>query len=96
VVCEQWNRFIEVPAQTTCDKQGITNVPSQYCQQACEALGFKFSGEKPTVNMTSCFVLTSGKYNNSCSFNTNTTATICSEQPCTIDNSIAQQLCLRQ
>ena len=90
------DRFIEVPAQTTCDKQGITNVPSQYCQQACEALGFKFSGEKPTVNMTSCFVLTSGKYNNSCSFNTNTTATICSEQPCTIDNSIAQQLCLRQ
>jgi hypothetical protein len=90
------DRFIEVPATTTCAKQGITDVPSTYCQEACEALDFKYSGGKPNVNMTGCFVLTSGKYNGSCSFNTNSSAVICPEQPCTIDNSIAQQLCLRQ
>ena len=65
------DRFIEVPATTTCAKQGITDVPSTYCQEACEALDFKYSGGKPNVNMTGCFVLTSGKYNGSCSFNSN-------------------------
>jgi hypothetical protein len=90
------NKFIEVPDDTTCAKQGITEVPAQFCQQACEALDFKYSGEKARVNMTGCFVLTSGALNGTCSFNSNTTAAVCPQQPCTFDGSIAQQLCLRQ
>ena len=89
------DRFIEVPAQTTCAKQGITEVPLQYCQQACEALDFKYSGGKPEVNMTGCFVISSGKYNGSCTFNTNSSATICPDQPCYVAGGTAQQLCLR-
>ena len=40
------SEFIEVPATTTCAKQGITDVPAEYCHQACEALGFKYAGGK--------------------------------------------------
>ncbi len=88
--------FIEVSAETTCAKQGITDVPAVFCSQACEALDFKFGGENPTVNMTGCFVLTSGPKTGACTFNTNNTAAVCPQQPCTVDGSIAQQLCLRQ
>jgi hypothetical protein len=90
------DKFIEVPDTTTCAKQGITDVPSQFCKEACEALSFKYSGGKPTVNMTGCFVLSSGKDAGVCTFNTNATASICPQQPCTIDGSNAQQICLRQ
>lgn len=88
--------FIEVSDDTTCMKQGITDVPQQFCRQACEALNFKYIGDKTTVNMTNCFVLTSGSNTGECIFNTNTTASVCSQQPCTVDGSITQQICLRQ
>jgi len=90
------DNFIAVPPDTSCYKQGITNVPETFCQEACEALNFKFSGDKATVNMTDCFVLSSGSNAGTCLFNTNTTASICAEQPCTVDGSITQQICLRQ
>jgi hypothetical protein len=35
------SRYIEVPAATTCVKQGITPVPAEDCSRACGALGFK-------------------------------------------------------
>lgn len=90
------DRFIEVSDDTTCAKQGITDVPAQFCQEACEALNFKYAGGKARVNMTSCFVLTSGQDAGVCTYNTNATATVCPQQPCTIDGSVAQQICLRQ
>jgi len=90
------DRFIEVSDLTTCAKQGITDVPLLYCKEACEALSFKYAGGKPNVNMTGCFVLTSGKDSGVCSFNTNSNSSVCPVQPCTIDGSIAQQICLRQ
>jgi hypothetical protein len=90
------DKFIEVSDTTTCAKQGITDVPAQFCQQACESLAFKYAGGRENVNMTGCFVLSSGKSAGSCSFNTNSTAAICPQQPCFVDGGIAQQLCLRQ
>jgi hypothetical protein len=90
------DKFIEVPAETTCAKQGITDVPSQFCHQACEALDFKYDRGKDTGNMTGCFVLTTGKSTGVCLFNTNETASVCPQQPCTVDGSVAQQICLRQ
>ena len=38
----------QVPAATTCVKQGITPVPEADCSRACLALGFKSTGKKPT------------------------------------------------
>jgi hypothetical protein len=91
------DRFIEVPQDTTCAKQGISDVPEDFCQQACEALDLKYAGGKPRVNMTGCFVLTAaGQSGGACSYNTNQSASVCPEQPCTIDGSIARQVCLRQ
>ena len=90
------DRFIEVPSTTTCAKQGITDVPPQFCKEACEALHFKFAGAKAFMNMTGCFVLTTGQTTGECTFNSNATAAICPQQPCTIDGSVAQQICLRQ
>jgi hypothetical protein len=88
------NRFIEVPADTTCAKQGISDVPANFCQQACEALGIKYAGGKARMNMTGCMVLDSGGAG-LCTYNTNTSATVCPQQPCTSGGSVAQQVCLR-
>ena len=90
------DRFIEVSDVTTCAKQGITDVPPQFCEQACESLSFKFAGSKESVNMTGCFVVSSGRSAGTCSYNSNSTATVCPQQPCTVDGGVAQQLCLRQ
>ena len=90
------DRFIEVPAATTCVKQGITDVPLQFCQQACESLALKFAGSKAFVNMTGCFAISSGPSARACAYNSNATATVCPQQPCTVNGGIAQQLCLRQ
>jgi hypothetical protein len=89
------DKFIEVAPDTTCAKQGITDVPAQFCHEACEALAFKYAGDKPSANMTGCFVLASGKALGACSYNTNASAAVCPQQPCTVDGGIAQQLCLR-
>ena len=85
------DQFIEVPAETTCAKQGIEDVPAKYCLDACEGLAFKYAPGRPYTNFTGCFVLHTGV----CTFNTNTTAAVCPEQPCTVDGSIAQQICDR-
>ena len=90
------DRFIEVPADTTCAKQGITDVPANFCENACESLAFKYDGGKSEVNMTGCFVMTSGQSTGLCIFNTNSAASVCPQQPCTVDGSIVQQLCIRQ
>ena len=90
------NKFIEVPADTSCYKQGITDVPPQFCMEACESLNFKYDGAKATTNMTGCFVLSSGPTAGACMFNSNTTAAICPQQPCTVDGGVAQQICIRQ
>ena len=38
--------YIEVPAATTCVKQGITPVPAADCSRACTALGFKVGRQR--------------------------------------------------
>ena len=90
------DKFIEVSDDTTCARQGITEVPEQFCKEACESLAFKYAGGKDAVNMTGCFVLSSGKSAGACSFNMNASAEVCPQQPCYVDGGIAQQLCLRQ
>ena len=89
------NDYIEVPAATSCIKQGITNVPEKFCNLACESLNLKFVGDHNYQNMTGCFALEGGKGNGTCTFNTNTTATMCSDPPCMVDGSTARQVCLR-
>jgi len=90
------DKFIEVPPDTTCAKQGITDVPAAFCHEACEALALKYEGDKASANMTGCFVLTTGTAAGACTFNTNASAAVCAQQPCTVGGSVAQQICLRQ
>ena len=90
------NDYIEVSAMTTCVKQGITDVPEKYCGLACQSLGLDYTGAKPRMNMTGCYALTSGQWKGNCNYNSNSSATVCDNPPCTVDGSIAQQICLRQ
>eukprot|EP00045_Choanoeca_perplexa_P014651 m.173976 g.173976 ORF g.173976 m.173976 type:complete len:227 (-) comp16746_c0_seq1:116-796(-) len=86
--------YIEVPADTTCLKQGLLEVPAKFCEEACEFLGFKYTGAKPRPNMTACFVLTTGQYTNECNYNRNASA-ICEHPPCTVYGGVGRALCLR-
>jgi hypothetical protein len=87
--------YIELPAATTCAKQGISEVPEQDCARACTILGFKFTGAKPRPNASGCFALTTGAWKDNCNYNTNKSA-VCVEPPCTVEGSLAQALCLRK
>lgn len=87
--------YIELPAATSCAKQGITAVPEEQCGRACAILGFKFTGSKPRANMTGCFALTSGPWKDNCNYNTNKSAA-CADPPCTVEGSVAQALCIRK
>lgn len=85
---------MQVPADTTCIKQGITPVPEQDCSRACIALGFEPTGDRARPNISGCFVMTSGQYKGNCNYNTNTSATC--TPPCTLFGATVQSLCLRK
>ena len=63
--------------------------------EACESLSLKYSGGRPYTNMTGCFATSSGEKGVLCAFNTNQTASVCPQQPCTVNGGVAQQICLR-
>lgn len=86
-------RYIEVPASTTCFKQGIEAVPEYLCKTACQALGFKSGGDVNKPNISGCFVETTGANTGRCEYNTNTSASC--EPPCTLDGAIVRSLCIR-
>ena len=54
--------YIELPADTTCVRQGIAEVPEHLCKRACTILGLTYTGSKPRPNATGCFALTSGEW----------------------------------
>lgn len=83
----------QVPADTTCVKQGITAVPEADCSRACLALGFTSTGDKSRPNISGCFVLTEGQYAGNCNFNTNASA-VCTP-PCTLFGAVVRSLCIR-
>jgi hypothetical protein len=86
--------YIEVPADTTCVKQGIQPVSAADCGHACLALGFKDTGPRARANISGCFVMTQGPYAGNCNFNTNTSATC--TPPCTLMGSVVRSLCERE
>ena len=86
--------YIEVPADTTCLKQGLLEVPEKFCGSACAVLGFKYTGAKPRPYMTACFVLTTGQYVDNCNYNTNKSA-VCENPPCSVFGGLGRGLCLR-
>eukprot|EP01048_Picozoa_sp_COSAG05_P008695 COSAG05_NODE_676_length_7987_cov_3.066041_4_plen_822_part_00 len=88
------NAYIEVPAATSCIKQGITPVPEADCSRACGALGFKSTGDRARANISGCFVMTEGPYAGNCNYNTNKSATC--EPPCTLMGSVVRSLCIRK
>eukprot|EP00039_Didymoeca_costata_P016028 m.279956 g.279956 ORF g.279956 m.279956 type:complete len:770 (+) comp16323_c13_seq1:95-2404(+) len=85
--------YIEIPADTTCEKQGILPVPADDCSRACVALGFKASGPRSRPNISGCFVMTQGQYENDCNYNTNASATC--TPPCTLYGAVVRSLCIR-
>ena len=86
--------YIEVPADTTCAKQGIQPVSENDCGHACLALGFKDTGPRARANISGCFVMTEGPYAGNCNYNTNKSATC--TPPCTLMGSIVRSLCERE
>ena len=86
--------YIEVPAATTCVRQGIHPVSEADCGHACLALGFKDTGPRARANISGCFVMTQGPYAGNCNFNTNTSATC--TPPCTLMGSVVRSLCVRE
>jgi hypothetical protein len=85
--------YIEVPADTTCIKQGIQDVSEEDCGHACLALGFKDTGPRARANMSGCFVMSTGQYAGNCNYNTNKSATC--TPPCTLYGSVTRALCSR-
>jgi hypothetical protein len=85
--------YIEVPADTTCEAQGIQPVPEELCSHACVALGFKSTGDRARPNMSGCFVMADGQYANNCNFNTNKSASC--KPPCTLFGASVRALCIR-
>jgi len=85
--------YIEVPAATTCVKQGIEPVGEKDCSHACLALGFQSTGDRARANISGCFVMTTGPYAGNCNYNTNKSATC--TPPCTLMGSVVRSLCER-
>jgi hypothetical protein len=86
--------YIEIPAATTCQAQGIADVTVADCSHACLALGFRNSGLRSRANMSGCFVMSTGEYAGDCQFNLNASATC--TPPCTLYGSITRALCVRK
>lgn len=84
---------LQVPADTTCEKQGIDPVPSDLCVRACVALDFKSTGPRDRPNISGCFVMTEGQYAGNCGYNTNKSATC--TPPCTLFGAVVRSLCIR-
>ena len=89
------NYILESPS-TSCARQGIMDVPAEFCSEACTAVGNKrqFGGVKATVNVSGCFVFAAGPGDTKCYFNTNASAA-CVDPPCTIGGVPVAELCLR-
>lgn len=89
------NYILESPS-TSCLRQGIMDVPAEFCSSACTAVGKnrKFAGTKSVVNVSGCFVFTEGPEEQHCYFNTNTSAA-CVNPPCTIAGIPVAELCVR-
>ena len=87
--------FILESPDTSCLKQGILEVPAQYCDEACTLLGFKAGGARSRPTPPGCFVMMEGQYKGNCNFNLNKSAT-CDNPPCTLYGSKVQNICLRK
>ena len=85
------SHFVEVAADTTCVKQGLSPVSEHDCGAASAALGFKYTGPRARANISGCFVLTAGPYAGNSNFNTNTSATC--TPPCILQGSGVRSLC---
>ena len=89
------SKYILEGPDTSCLKQGILEVPAQYCNEACKLFGFKPTGARARPTPPGCFVMMEGKYKGNCNFNSNKSAT-CDNPPCTLYDSTVQNICLRQ
>lgn len=87
--------FILEDPNTSCLKQGISEVPEEYCSEACTIFGFTSTGPKSRPTPPGCFVMTSGPYKGNCNFNLNASAT-CDNPPCTLYGAVVQNLCVRK
>ena len=88
------NAYIEVPADTTCEKQGIAPVSAEMCSHACLALGFKSTGARARPDPPGCFVMTTGQYAGNCNYNSNKSAAC--EPPCKLYGVVTRSLCVRK
>jgi len=87
--------FILESPDTSCLKQGILEVPAQYCTEACTVLGFKAGGARARPTPPGCFVMMDGPFKGNCNYNSNASA-VCDNPPCTLFNATVQNICIRK
>jgi len=79
--------YIELPAGTTCERQGILAMTEKECGIACEYFGYKYTGSRHREFFSGCFAITSGQYKGNCNYNSNASAVCCDPD--------ARAVCLR-
>jgi len=83
--------FILESPDTSCLKQGILEVPAQYCTEACTVLGFKAGGARARPTPPGCFVMMDGPFKGNCNYNSNASA-VCDNPPCTLSVKQSRQV----
>ena len=92
------SEFIIEPPTTSCERQGIENVPEDLCQAACtEVANRTYTGARSTTGVSGCYAITEGEYKGNCNYNSNTSATC--TPPCRAGGpkgSLVSEICLRK
>ena len=92
------SEFIVEPPTTSCNRQGIENVPEDLCQAACtEVAKRKYTGARSTTGVSGCFAIMEGAYKGNCNYNSNMSASC--TPPCRAGGaggSLVGEICLRK
>ena len=92
------SQFIVEPSTTSCQRQGIENVPEELCAAACtEVANRKYTGPRATTGVAGCFAIMEGEWKGNCNYNSNQSASCV--PPCRAggpQGSLVSEICLRQ
>lgn len=92
------SEFILEPSSTSCQRQGIEDVPEDLCKAACTETAHRtYTGAKSTTGVSGCFAIMEGKYIGNCNYNSNKSASC--TPPCRAGGpkgSLVGEICLRK
>jgi hypothetical protein len=88
------SQFVLEPPSTSCELQGIPNVPENLCKAACLLVANRtYTGSRPHfTNVAGCFAIMEGQYKTNCNFNADTSVEC--KPPCGLPGDAFGELCL--